>query len=172
MSNFKNLVFLFAFLLTSWSSFAQSSENQEDILPIEQAPEISVLSQTGILSGVPIVSSSQLNNNVFIQQVGRFNTTTIRLRAANANLQVKQFGNSNNATSELNSRYIRENVIQVGNFNNIIERVPQSVSNDLGITLQQQGNNNTIQKYGSNSMMDKMKITQTGNSMSITIRGN
>ena len=109
-----------------------------------------------------------INNIVFITQLGRNNISKINIKAQQSNVKVNQKGNENKVSIDVYARVIEESVIQIGTGNLFYDY--NHFNNKLHkMDVYQEGNNQRIFVNGTNSISKNLKIIQKGNYKTIFI---
>ncbi|WP_424494835.1 hypothetical protein [Salinimicrobium sp. GXAS 041] len=115
------------------------------------------------------ISNPQVNNQIFISQVGEENYMSTRISSSNAIVDLKQKGNNNNLNIDLTASTIRYKLTQNGS-NNIYEDFVFDPTAEVQVDIIMQGNNNSFKTFGSNSIGNKLQFNMTGNSKTILVR--
>ncbi len=116
-------------------------------------------------------STSLLNNNVFIQQIGDDNVINTRIdtNLNTSSLRLTQAGNSNIIVIDEKAPEVVKNIVQNGDNNKVIDFSLNSL-NATSLDLIQNGSNLTFEKFGTNSLTENLKFTMQGTSRTLIIR--
>jgi len=120
----------------------------------------------------PVFSSIQsLQNGVYIEQIGNYNSVKTNLKSDNTAVFISQNGNENEVVFEKQAHSIQARIVQDGQNNSIRDYASYS-SYDVNMEFVQRDNNQRIQTYGTNSISKDMKVSQTGTGASVLIINN
>ncbi len=117
------------------------------------------------------IANSSLQNGIYIEQIGDYNSVKTNLKSENTAVFISQKGNENEIIFEKQARSIQARIVQEGQNNSIRDyasRTPYEVNMDFV----QRDNNQSIQSYGTNSISKEMKVSQSGNGASVLIINN
>ena len=114
-------------------------------------------------------SAVATTNNVFIQQVGNYNTIVTNTKSTNSDISLFQNGDNNDIFLKINSENITESVVQNGDNHSFIDFSPSRSNIHEGQILQT-GNGQNLRWYGSNSLSQKLRVSMKGNGQTVTIR--
>ncbi len=118
-----------------------------------------------------IIRSEDINiqNTVYIKQVGYQNSISSRTKTLESNVGYLQYGAGNSIYFSLEAAKITSVINQEGTNNSFL-----SSSFNAGATLNtqvsQQGNNLQVESFGVNNIADQMKLKMTGNYRTVIIR--
>ena len=107
-------------------------------------------------------------NLVFINQQGRRNLSSIRIKAQRSNILVNQKGDDNKVRLNIYAKEVNEVITQIGS-GNLFQDYNRSNRNSHNVNVYQQGDKQKIYMYGSNSISKELKIIQKGDYKTIFI---
>lgn len=110
-----------------------------------------------------------LANNIYIVQIGNYNTVTSNTRSRNSNINLYQRGNNNNVFLSVAARTIDESVIQRGYNHSFIDLSSNKVNFHQAKAVQL-GRNQKLLWVGSNSISEKLIVRMKGNNQKVIIR--
>lgn len=163
-------IFLLFFAITV--SFSQEDENNDTLSKVFSNKEnsMNVLSSYSSLIAND-ASKVEVQNSIFIQQIGNKNTANTNIISSDANLNLIQKGDNNFVFVDKNAPIIQELILQDGSNNSIVD-FNLKTNNSINNTFTQTGNNLNIISIGSNNLSKEMTVKQTGNSGSVIILNN
>jgi hypothetical protein len=130
--------------------------------------EINLYTSQFLQNSTPPQTNSA-SNQVFVRQIGNYNTFEAELRSTYSNVSAFQFGNNNEAYLDLEAVGIDEQILQRG-FNNVFYDIGSSAQLFHSGRVTQNGSNQQLYVLGSNSMSDRMKVNMRGNNQTVIIR--
>ncbi|MFT7071106.1 hypothetical protein [Patiriisocius sp. Uisw_017] len=160
---FKFFTSVLVFCLTTVCVVSQTTFELEDTATISR-----LNLQDQILVNQPVVSSSVLNNLVFVEQMGSGNSISLDVISSKSNIEINQSGTGNFIDLEYHAQEINSLVVQNGANNRVTDFSldPQKTVNTI---VTQNGNNLEVQKFGSNSISNGLQIHQTGSFKTIIV---
>lgn len=163
-------IFLLFFSITL--SFSQEDENDDLLSKVFSNKEnsMNVLSSYSSFNTID-ASKIEVQNSIFIQQIGNKNTANTNIKSSDANLNLIQNGDNNFVFLDKNAPRIQELILQDGSNNSILD-FNLRTNNSINNTFTQTGNNLNIISIGSNNLSKEMTVKQTGNSGSVIILNN
>ena len=174
MNVFKNyyIQLMGALLLITQISYGQTynettSDEESVISNIELSK--SVLSNLGIGTGTNPRNATIEGNSVFLEQIGQYNTTSIKTRTESSEINVLQDGNRNDVDITYEANTAIADLVQNGNNNQIVDFVIDENA-DISLDLIQDGNNLKFVREGVNSLTKSLKFKQTEASPVLIIR--
>lgn len=111
----------------------------------------------------------QVDNQIFIQQIGQANTIEANTSSGNKDLKLIQYGNRNYISFQSNAEKLQGAIVQKGDNNTSFD-FSMNPGQDISTDVLQQGNNLHFERYGSNSIGNDLKFIQTGDTKSIIVR--
>ncbi len=163
-------IFLLFFAITV--SFSQEDENNDTLSKVFSNKENSMNVLSSYSSFIAIDASKvEVQNSIFIQQIGNKNTANTNIISSDANLNLIQKGDNNFVFVDKNAPIIQELILQDGSNNSIVD-FNLKTNNSINNTFTQTGNNLNIISIGSNNLSKEMTVKQTGNSGSVIILNN
>lgn len=163
-------IFLLFFAITV--SFSQEDENNDTLSKVFSNKENSMNVLSSYSSFIAIDASKvEVQNSIFIQQIGNKNTANTNIISSDANLNLIQKGDNNFVFVDKNAPIIQELILQDGSNNSIVD-FNLKTNNSINNTFTQSGNNLNIISIGSNNLSKEMTVKQTGNSGSVIILNN
>jgi hypothetical protein len=161
--------FIFLMLATSVSvaqTYTTPSSNS-GIKNIESiAAQQSFIASQNAVSGT---TNSSLNNAIYIEQIGNYNSSVTNTISEKSRIQLFQRGNNNEIQLNIASRNIFENVYQLG-YNNSFLDLSFTGNAFHTATVIQRGTNQNLIWYGTNSISDSMLITMQGKQQTVFVR--
>jgi len=114
------------------------------------------------------IQNQQLNNGIFISQIGENNIVNTEVHGQSS-ISLNQQGSKNYVELNLEMHSIEGNIHQNGNGNFFYLNVfnPDDV---LILNIKQEGNNHHFESHGSNSISDNLNFKMTGDSRTIIVR--
>lgn len=161
---------LLLFCLFTWgtfySSFGQLLEAENSKHP-ENPERVS----QDFFSLAPQTKSNvnQLNNHIFIQQVGAGNAADMEISSEDINLDLQQNGYNNAINLNISAGSVSHNIRQQGYNNGTFDFVV-SPFEDVRLNLEQKGENLFFEKYGSNAIGNKLLFKMEGRDHTIIVR--
>jgi len=174
MRVFKNyyIQLMGALLLIAQVSYGQtyneSTSDEESVISNIELSK-SVLSNLGIGTGTNPRNATIEGNSVFLEQIGQYNTTSIKTRTESSEINVLQDGNRNNVDITYEANTAIADLVQNGNNNQIVDFVIDENA-DISLDLIQDGNNLKFVREGVNSLTKSLKFKQTEASPVLIIR--
>ena len=163
-------IFLLFFAITV--SYSQEDENNDTLSKVFSNKENSMNVLSSYSSFIAIDASKvEVQNSIFIQQIGNKNTANTNIISSDANLNLIQKGDNNFVFVDKNAPIIQELILQDGSNNSIVD-FNLKTNNSINNTFTQTGNNLNIISIGSNNLSKEMTVKQTGNSGSVIILNN
>ena len=163
-------IFLLFFAITV--SFSQEDENNDTLSKVFSNKENSMNVLSSYSSFIAIDASKvEVQNSIFIQQIGNKNTANTNIISSDASLNLIQNGDNNFVFVDKNAPIIQELILQDGSNNSIVD-FNLKTNNSINNTFTQTGNNLNIISIGSNNLSKEMTVKQTGNSGSVIILNN
>ena len=174
MRVFKNyyIQLMGALLLITQISYGQtyneSTSDEESVISNIELSK-SVLSNLGIGTGTNPRNATIEGNSVFLEQIGQYNTTSIKTRTESSEINVLQDGNRNDVDITYEANTAIADLVQNGNNNQIVDFVIDENA-DISLDLIQDGNNLKFVREGVNSLTKSLKFKQTEASPVLIIR--
>jgi len=109
------------------------------------------------------------NNNLFLKQIGDFNSAEINTITENSEIEITQNGNYNSTNLDYLADTAIAKLLQDGNNNQIRDYVNDANAN-ISLELEQKGNDKIFERNGVNVLTQSLKFTQTDATPSIIIR--
>lgn len=171
------MILIFGHFCLSTSSMNAQTYSNEDTSEVEEInvdtndAQISVLFQSlGIDNTANPKNNELLGSNIFLQQIGDFNTSTINVIADTSEINLLQNGTANDASLTYEAKSVFTEIQQNGNDNNVIDFAINNPLEDISLNLQQNGSNLNFERVGTNSLTRSMSFIQTAASPSLIIR--
>ncbi len=142
---------------------SSSLENVES-----KANKFSLLSSQLFRSNKNTTRSVSVNNAIYVQQIGNYNSAIANTRSVVSDVGLYQTGNNNNIFMDVSAAIIDENVIQAGYNNSFVDLSRGNIVHSAAVI--QRGRNQNLLWYGNNSISDKLRITMQGKKQTIIIR--
>ncbi|QNJ96798.1 hypothetical protein ALE3EI_0208 [Constantimarinum furrinae] len=115
------------------------------------------------------ITNSSLNNAIYIEQVGNYNSSIANTISDKSRIQLFQRGNNNEIQLNIASKNIFENVYQLG-YNNSFLDLSLTGNAFHTATVIQRGTNQNLIWTGTNSISDSMLITMQGKKQTVFVR--
>ena len=113
--------------------------------------------------------NKQVNNEVFINQIGDRNQVYTSVRAQENKSVYIQNGNFNNIYSNVSAKTFTSSIVQNGDRHKAFNFV-NSPGEEISLELNQQGKNHHFEQFGSNSIGNNLKFQMNGDSRSLIVR--
>lgn len=157
-------VFQFVF---SQTYIEDKTPNSEETTGQQLTP--AMLANLGISSAPNPRNAVIQNNTVFINQIGDYNTNTIKIATNASEINLFQNGNSNDAQLNYVANTAIANLVQNGDNNRIMDNV-NSPYEDISLDLIQNGNSLKFERDGVNELTKSLKFRQAEASPIIIVR--
>ncbi|RMA57873.1 hypothetical protein [Ulvibacter antarcticus] len=108
-------------------------------------------------------------NSVFISQAGNNNSIVSKTSSNSSDINYFQRGNNNDVYVSLSADRIEQNVIQDGDNHSVLNFNNAKLDFHKGEIIQS-GNSQNLVWYGDNSISENLKISMQGNGQSVIVR--
>lgn len=172
MKTYLKMILIFLLLFSVQISVAQTYGEKSTIAGIEDQQNKS--SQINFITSQFVQANNAsrteaLNNNIYVDQVGNFNTVFSQTNSTSSNINLTQRGNNNDISLTIAADNIQENVSQIGNNNSFLDFSTNNADFHFA-DISQEGNNHNLSWFGGkNSVSEGLSITMQGQGTSIIV---
>ncbi|WP_290568084.1 hypothetical protein [Leeuwenhoekiella sp. UBA6783] len=165
MTSLKTLIVLFFFgVVTNISAQTFAVDSKPDL----ERDKLSLFN-SGVYEIPRVNNTLPKNNQVYLTQVGEFNTININTQTNSSDIKVRQNGSNNDLSFEYIADHAIAKVIQNGSNNKVVDYV-NLPGETINLNLTQDGSNLTFDKYGSSTLSESLQFKQTGFSKTLIVR--
>jgi len=160
-----SIIYCLLLLIGFGLSVHAQTYNEENASEIESINKESI--SNNLLSSQTPNEVVPQDNSIFINQIGNYNEITASLQTQKSSLQLTQQGNYNTTGLYVRASEVNQTVVQSGDDHRYVNFSDTEIQN---LEVLQTGTGQNLIMHGDNSISDNLKIRMNGNGQSVTIR--